>query len=297
MLHLELRMKDKKQKYIIPSCDVRDAKRHFAEIDYRNFLNSLPDIVYKIDPDGCFIYVNNAVQSLGYSPDELIGKHFSHIMHPDDIPNISREKVLSEFANNPSNRKCPPKLFDERRTGERMTRNLEVRLLKKGVKEGLDASVYAFGDIRYIDHFNAVPDRKTIKFTGTIGVIRDITERKQMEKELHRLSGRLLTAKEDERKRIAVKLLRAINAAEFIVPSIAANMLQYRPQEAAPLTAREKEVLILIASGNTNREIAKRLSISVKTVETHRARIMKKLSIHKAADLVRYAIKSKLVEG
>lgn len=268
-------MKDRNKKYIIPSCKEEDAKRNLSEIDYKNFMNSLPDIVYKIDPNGCFVYVNNAINDLGYTPDELIGKHFSCIIHPDDALNVSREKVLSKFAKNPSKLKCPPKLFDERRTGERMTKDLEVRLLKKGTKESLDTSVHAFGDIRYIEHFEAMPNTKSVKFTGTVGIIRDITERKQMEKTICTIK----------------------NAVSGGKPSIVTNMLQYKTQENNTLTAREKEVLILIATGSTNKEIAKNLSISAKTVETHRARIMNKLSIHKAADLVRYAIKSKLLEG
>ncbi len=55
------------------------------------------------------------------------------------------------------------------------------------------------------------------------------------------------------------------------------------------LTSREKEVLKLIADGYTNQEIADRLIISVKTVETHRAHILEKLELRTRADLVKYA--------
>jgi len=57
------------------------------------------------------------------------------------------------------------------------------------------------------------------------------------------------------------------------------------------LTPREREVLQLIGEGYTNSEIAKRLSISVKTVETHRAQLRRKLNIHDRAGLIRYAIR------
>ncbi|MDD2891208.1 MAG: response regulator transcription factor [bacterium] len=57
------------------------------------------------------------------------------------------------------------------------------------------------------------------------------------------------------------------------------------------LTPKEKEVLKLIGEGHPNKEIAGILSRSVKTIETHRSNIMRKLSIHKLADLIRYAIK------
>ena len=55
------------------------------------------------------------------------------------------------------------------------------------------------------------------------------------------------------------------------------------------LTPREREVLRLLALGYTNREVADELSISVRTVETHRASILAKLRVRTRADLVRYA--------
>jgi DNA-binding NarL/FixJ family response regulator len=61
------------------------------------------------------------------------------------------------------------------------------------------------------------------------------------------------------------------------------------------LTAREIEVLQLIASGYSNREIAETLSVSIKTIETHRMHIMEKLDIHEVASLTRYAIRKGLV--
>jgi DNA-binding CsgD family transcriptional regulator len=61
------------------------------------------------------------------------------------------------------------------------------------------------------------------------------------------------------------------------------------------LSKREAEILKLIASGLTNREIAGQLFISGKTVATHRARIMNKLDVHKTSALVRYAVKSGLL--
>ncbi len=58
-----------------------------------------------------------------------------------------------------------------------------------------------------------------------------------------------------------------------------------------PLTAREREILQLIAEGETTKEIASRLGLSVKTVESHRINLMRKLDIHETATLVRYAIR------
>jgi len=63
-----------------------------------------------------------------------------------------------------------------------------------------------------------------------------------------------------------------------------------------PLTPRERQVLQLVAEGNTTKRIAQLLDISVKTAETHRSRIMDKLRIHDTAGLVRYSIRRGLID-
>ncbi len=63
--------------------------------------------------------------------------------------------------------------------------------------------------------------------------------------------------------------------------------------EDIPLTKREKEILFYIADGLNNSQIAEKLFISVRTVDTHRTNIMQKLDIHDVANLVRYALKKK----
>jgi two-component system response regulator NreC len=62
------------------------------------------------------------------------------------------------------------------------------------------------------------------------------------------------------------------------------------------LTEREREILVLIAEGHTNSQIADRLFISVKTVQTHRAHIMEKLDLHDRSLLVRYAVRKGLIQ-
>lgn len=62
------------------------------------------------------------------------------------------------------------------------------------------------------------------------------------------------------------------------------------------LTDREREVVQLLAEGKANKEVAIALNISVKTAETHRATIMRKLEIDSIADLVRYAIRNHLID-
>jgi DNA-binding NarL/FixJ family response regulator len=68
------------------------------------------------------------------------------------------------------------------------------------------------------------------------------------------------------------------------------------PPGSEKLTPRQREILQLIAEGNTTKEIAKKLEISVKTVETHRTQLMERLDIHDIAGLVRYSIRVGLVE-
>jgi DNA-binding NarL/FixJ family response regulator len=69
-----------------------------------------------------------------------------------------------------------------------------------------------------------------------------------------------------------------------------------KPNKSA-LSNRERGVVQLIAEGHTNKQIANLLSLSVKTVETHRSAIMRKLKLHSSADVVRYAVRNKFLEA
>lgn len=74
----------------------------------------------------------------------------------------------------------------------------------------------------------------------------------------------------------------------------AASTTKEGEKSQEPLTSREREIVQLLAEGLSNKEIATRLDISVKTVETHRAAVMRKLDAHSVVDLVRYALRNKL---
>lgn len=75
------------------------------------------------------------------------------------------------------------------------------------------------------------------------------------------------------------------------------NRLRSDEQPADTLTPRQREVLQLIAEGQSTKEIARRLDISIKTVETHRTQLMKQLDIHEIAGLVRFAIRTGLASA
>jgi DNA-binding NarL/FixJ family response regulator len=68
-------------------------------------------------------------------------------------------------------------------------------------------------------------------------------------------------------------------------------------ERSVPLTAREREVLRLLADGKSNKEIGVLLNISTRTVETHRARVMRKLGLHSMNQLVRYAIRHRIISA
>ena len=70
-----------------------------------------------------------------------------------------------------------------------------------------------------------------------------------------------------------------------------------QPRLAEPLTPRQQEVLRLIADGRSTKEVATTLNISIKTAEAHRANIMERLKIRDVAGLVRYALRTGLVEA
>jgi DNA-binding NarL/FixJ family response regulator/two-component sensor histidine kinase len=100
------------------------------------------------------------------------------------------------------------------------------------------------------------------------------------------------------------ELLRAIQAVtqgqKYVSPAIAAMLLedyQTRIDQDGEdiLTEREREVLQLVAEGRTNQEIARRLVLSVKTVEGHRTNLMRKLGAHDRTDLVKYAIRMGMI--
>lgn len=99
----------------------------------------------------------------------------------------------------------------------------------------------------------------------------------------------------DEKVENTYRLLAQI-ASKLIVPSPQA-ITQIAPENlpTPPLTTREQEILRLIACGNSCKDIAALLSISLKTAENHRKNIMNKLDIHNTAGLVHYAIRYGIV--
>ena len=155
-----------------------------SEERFRSLVQTIPDIVYKIDSEGKFTFLNKSVERLGYHCSDLIGKHFTEIIYRADVPNSSLEKVLASIgqgATNPNQ-----KVFDERRAGKRMTIGMEIRLRTKagtvaGVAEVENIgpatvsvevnSTGLYGEVGYETSY------RIRQYIGTVGVIRDMTER------------------------------------------------------------------------------------------------------------------------
>lgn len=106
---------------------------------------------------------------------------------------------------------------------------------------------------------------------------------------------------------LAQAMRAAAQGRSYVSPSVSDHLLHelrgaqpgQETQEAAwhRLSARQREVLQLIAEGRSTREIGEVLHISPKTVETHRAELMRRLDIHEVAGLTRYAIREGLISG
>jgi|GEM_PF-3128971 PAS domain S-box len=213
-----LKNKGKKPGALSPSQELKQ---------YHALFKTLPDIIYKIDAYGHFIYISEAITDLGYAPDELIGKHFKEIIHPHDINAISREAVLPLYKGEKTGDASAPKLFDERRTGSRATRRLVVRFVSKYLKDQVQSlmsdddenqfygEVHSYGDyfdrllrrlqepkrfgsdgvlygeISSTGHYSRKSKDSMEKFAGTVGIIRNITEHVILGKQKARLEEQL----------------------------------------------------------------------------------------------------------
>jgi len=97
-----------------------------------------------------------------------------------------------------------------------------------------------------------------------------------------------------------LRAVRAVAAGNgFLSPEVSGTVLQDYQQVEDPfdrLTAREREVLQMLAEGKVAKEIASELDISVYTVDAHRGRIMKKLGLRSSTEIVRFAMRRGLIQ-
>jgi DNA-binding NarL/FixJ family response regulator len=108
--------------------------------------------------------------------------------------------------------------------------------------------------------------------------------------------------KSDLGRRLVAGVKAVASGKRFLSHKVSEIVYEHYLKDAAtksfksPLSEREVEITTLLATGKSNKEIATSLGIAVRTVETHRANIMRKLDLHSSNELVRYAIRSKMVE-
>lgn len=184
-LQIEIKMQNKNIQKIQRELEASEKR-------YSTILQAVPDVIYKMDKDGYFTFLNSSVSDLGYKPEELIEKHFREIVHPEDVELFSRSVVLPKYANRVTYIEKSPKLFDERRTGTRITRDLEIRLMQKNQEvvksdiSGTASSIIVYYKVTATGDYDIDVNTKDKKFSGTVGVIRRYTKCKKMEEELIR---------------------------------------------------------------------------------------------------------------
>ncbi len=163
-----------------------------SEQRFRCLVETIPDIIYRIDAEGRILFFNQSIRKLGYDPEILVGKHFSYLIAPHQIDKISREKVIPILLNtSDTSKNGAPKLFDERRSGDRKTSGLEVLFKVQHSDQIVSAKVTSLND-EYVDvevssaGMYQLDNNQQDMFIGTVGVIRDITDRKISEKKLQK---------------------------------------------------------------------------------------------------------------
>jgi len=126
-------------------------------------------------------------------------------------------------------------------------------------------------------------------------LIRDVLDAGAMGYVLKSDAGRVLVqaieALLDERPFFTSKVAR------FVLEGYLRSGANAVTQASVTLSPRERHIVQLLAEGNNNKEVARALELSVKTVETHRSNIMRKMEFGSLADLVRYAIRNKIVDA
>jgi PAS domain S-box-containing protein len=170
------------EKVIVISRDVTEREQieqalHDSEERLKSIFRSIPDIIYRLDPEGKITFISAAIERYGYHVSDLLGQSIINLVHPED-----KEKAKYRI--------------NERRTGERRTKSFELRLVTAKGK-----SVY-FEDrtasvpmepvfLLEAEGIYATSQPQQTSFVGTQGIARDITDRKKTEGEISMLAQAL----------------------------------------------------------------------------------------------------------
>lgn len=127
-------------------------------------------------------------------------------------------------------------------------------------------------------------------------------ESEQLVREVLSAGAQGYVLKSDAGRTLVEALQALLDGRPFFTSNVARMVLDgYLRNESADatteqLSAREREIVQLLAEGNSNKDIARVLNISVKTAETHRSNVMRKMGFESLPELVRYAIRNKIIE-
>ncbi|MFC1508412.1 PAS domain S-box protein [Candidatus Omnitrophota bacterium] len=154
-------------------CDNENAltslKEHENKLNI--MINTAPDIIYRLDSKGNILFINQAIESLGYTVEEIVGTSILNIIHPED-------RDMAYYR------------INERRTGDRSTKNLEIRFQRKDLstvcyeERSVGLEEESFFLISAEGLYDS-PEIESPNFLGTLGLARDISERKKTERAIH----------------------------------------------------------------------------------------------------------------
>ncbi len=148
-----------KEKFLQKQHDLIQEKLYKSEQLYRYMVDTSPDIIYMLDPDGYFTFVNKRTEILlGFSKEEIIGQHYSFLIYQDDIQQAKHA-------------------VNEHRVSTRATKNVELRLLCKGGNAQDNPHLCIPIELTAIGMYSE-KNASEEYYMGTYGVARDITERK-----------------------------------------------------------------------------------------------------------------------
>jgi len=203
-----------------------------SEEKYRRLVVDSHDIVYSITSEGVFTFMGPQISRYGYEPEEVVGKNFAEIIHPDDAEVLGKE-------------------FEETMTTGREFFSY-FRLVSKD------------GSIAYMEEFGRVV-RKDGEIAGLSGVVRDITERKQAEKALRKSEERYRTLVGSSRDAImmltpekgffdgnpaTVKIFGCRDEKEFISLAPADLSPEYQPDGALSTVKAQQMMAIAMEKGS-----------------------------------------------
>jgi len=158
---------------------------------YKVYIQTIPDVVFELSNEGKFIFISDGIKEFGYKPKQLIGKHFSTIIHPGDQKDVDRSFVLPEFKGKVTGDTYAPKMFNERRTKDRMTRDLKIRIVVKTKKKA--KIEYQLVDVQSAGRWGILKGEVDRNLIGSIGIFRKVGEHKKLDDVINVAENNLVT--------------------------------------------------------------------------------------------------------